>query len=90
MAETLIGWDEDGIFLVLEEKGETFSALPAFEDMTLDELLEYKDRVTEKLHAMDQNEPKRKSGEEREAWENLHEDLEDIRDEVAEYIDELK
>ena len=89
MAEKLIGWDEDGVFLLIEENGETVLALPAFEDMTLEELVEYKDRVTEKIHAMDENEPKRKSGEVREAWEELHEELEDIRDEVAEYIDEF-
>lgn len=89
MAEKLIGWDEDGVFLRVEENGEEILALPAFEDMTLDELTEYKERVTEKIHAMDACEPKRKSGEAREAWEELHEELEDIRDEVAEYIDEL-
>ena len=88
MTEKLIGWDDDGIFLILEENGEEICAVPDFADMTLAELQEYCERITEKIHSMDETEPKQKSGEKREAWEELHEDLEDIRDEVLEYIDE--
>lgn len=87
--ETLIGWDEDGVFLLVEENGETVSALPAFEDMTWEELTQYWERINDKIHAMDEKEPKQKSGALREAWEELHEELEDIRDEVAERIDDL-
>lgn len=89
MAEKLIGWDEDGVFLVIEENGEEVLGLPDFEDFTLSELQEYHERISDKIHRMDETEPKQKSGEKREAWEELHEELEDIRDEVAELIDEL-
>lgn len=89
MAEKLIGWDEDGIFLIVEEDGEEILAVPDFADMTLEELTEYKERLTDKIHEMDKSEPKQKTGEKRDAWEELHEELEDMRDEVAEYIDEL-
>lgn len=87
MAEKLIGWDEDGIFLILEEDGKTIFVIPDFAEMTLEELLLYKERVIEKIHFMDKNEPKQKYSDERDVWEALHEDLEDIRDEVADYID---
>ncbi len=89
MTEKLIGWDEDGVFLIVEEHGEEILAVPDFADMTLAELQEYHKRISDKIHAMDASEPKQKSGDKREAWEELHEELEDIRDEVAEVIDEL-
>ena len=89
MAEKLIGWDEDGIFLLVETETEIISALPDFADMEKEELLAYRARVTDKICALDQKEPKTKTGEARESWELLHEDLEDIRDEVDEYLDEL-
>ena len=89
MAEKLIGWDADGIFLIVEENGEEIFAVPDFNDMSLEELQEYKERLTDKIHAMDEAEPKQKTGEKREEWEELHEELEDMRDEVAELIDEL-
>lgn len=91
MEEKLIGWDNDGIFLIIEvtEKGKAKTVLvtPDFENMTKEELLEYKERVTEKIHEMNENEPKRKSGEKYEEWLDFHEDLEDIRDEVSEFLD---
>ena len=91
MEEKLIGWDDDGIFLIIEisEKGKTKIVLstPDFEYMSKQELMEYKERVTEKINQMNENEPKRKSGEKYEEWLDLHEDLEDIRDEVMEFID---
>ncbi len=89
MAEKLLGWDEDGVFLIVEEDGEEILAVPDFADMTLAELQEYKERISDKIHSMDEAEPKQKSGDKRDAWEELHEELEDIRDEVAEFIDEL-
>lgn len=89
MAEKLIGWDEDGIFLLVETETGVVSALPEFADMEKEELLVYRARVVQKICALDQKEPKAKSGEARENWELLHEDLEDIRDEVDEYLDEL-
>ena len=91
MEEKLVGWDNDGIFLIIEvaEKGKTktVSVTPDFEYMTKDELSEYLDRVNGKIDSMDENEPKRKSGDRYEEWLDLHEDLEDIRDEVMEFMD---
>ncbi|MBQ7039215.1 MAG: hypothetical protein IJN39_01465 [Clostridia bacterium] len=91
MEEKLIGWDDDGIFLIVEisDKGKTktVSITPDFEYMTKEELIEYNERVTEKIRDMNENEPKRKSGDKYDSWLDLHEDLEDIRDEVLEFID---
>ncbi len=88
MAENLIGWDADGVFLVVETDGKEELMLPDFASMTKEELLEYKERITDKIHALNENEPKRK-GEAFDIWEALHEELEDIRDELYEFIDEI-
>ena len=88
MAEKLIGWDQDGVFLIVETDGKEEFMIPDFSAMTKEELVEYKDRVTDKIHALNETEPKRK-GEAFDKWEELHEELEDIRDELYEFIDTL-
>lgn len=88
MAEKLIGWDEDGVFLIVEVNGKEELMVPDFTAMTRDELIEYKDRINDKIRTMNENEPKRK-GEGFDKWEELHEELEDLRDELYEFIDEI-
>ena len=59
MEEKLIGWDNDGIFLIIEvtEKGKTKTVFvtPDFDSMTKEELIEYKSRVTEKIQELNSN-----------------------------------
>ncbi|MBQ2968135.1 MAG: hypothetical protein IJE10_08470 [Clostridia bacterium] len=88
MAEKLIGWDADGVFLLVETEKGTEEMLPDFASMTKEELVEYKGRIIDKIHALNEKEPKRK-GEAFDKWEALHEELEDLRDEIAEIIDEM-
>ena len=88
MSEKLIGWDADGVFLLVETEKGTEEMLPNFASMTKDELEEYKERVIDKIHILNDKEPKRK-GEAFDQWEALHEELEDIRDEIEEIIDEM-
>ena len=88
MAEKLIGWDADGVFLIVEVSGKEELRLPDFTAMTKDELIEYKERINDKIHAMNENEPMRK-GDAFDKWLALHEELEDLRDEIAEIMDEM-
>lgn len=54
--------------------------------LTRPELEAYLEDVRDALSWLDENEPKKKKGEDFELWCDCHEDLEDLADELAERL----
>jgi len=62
---------------------------PDIDSMTLEELTELLDELTDLCAQMDATEPEAMEGDEFEAWAQRHEELEDLIDDVVDRIEEL-
>ena len=65
-----------------------FRAYRNIEDMTKEELLAYLKDLRAQIAALDEEEPEDMESAEYEAWGEQHEELEDLADEVQEFLDE--
>lgn len=63
---------------------------PDIDDMTIDELMAYRDELEEGIARLDSIEPADEESEEYDDWADHHEDLEDLLDEVEDRLDELQ
>lgn len=63
---------------------------PDIEALDLSGLEDYLDTLRGRLEDLDAREPAARDGEAREAWEDDHEDLEDLIDEVLDRMDDLR
>ena len=59
------------------------------EEMTLEQLYEYREQLMEDIAELDEKEPFDESSEEFVAWAEEHEDMEDLLDDVVDRIEEL-
>ena len=59
------------------------------EEMTLEQLYEYREQLMEDINELDGQEPFDESSEEFVAWAEEHEELEDLLDDVVDRIEEL-
>ena len=60
---------------------------PDLEHMTEEELRRELSEVWEKISVLDYQEPEDMNSEEYEAWAEQHEDLEDLADEIQDYLE---
>ena len=60
------------------------------DDMNLEELAAYREKLKEQLEALDAEEPENEESDEYEEWTEKHEDLEDLLDDVTDRIEELE
>ncbi len=60
------------------------------EEMTVPELEELLSELQEQKRELDKREPKKKDGDEFDAWAQEHEDLEDAIDEILDILDEKR
>lgn len=58
--------------------------------MSLEEILDYRKKMTQELSRLDSSEPENIESKAHERWEDEHEELEDWLDEIDDLIDELK
>ena len=65
-------------------------AEPDIEAMNRDELCAYLETLKAKLSKLDEHEPKNMNSEKYDEWADVHEELEDLVDEVLERLDELQ
>ena len=73
-----------------KQDGEWFAALGnELDDLSLEELKEYRAELEARLCDMDEEEPEDMVGEAFERWADAHESLEDLLSEVEDRIDEL-
>ena len=59
------------------------------EEMTLEQLYEYREQLMADIAELDEKEPFDESSEEFVAWAEEHEDMEDLLDDVVDRIEEL-
>lgn len=68
---------------------ELLDSLPDIDDVTDEELPELREQIEDAIHALDQKEPRNMNSEAYEEWGDLHEELEDILDEILDRLEEL-
>lgn len=64
-------------------------SIPRVDEMDDDMLREYREKIGEAIEALDAVEPRNMNSEAYEAWAENHETLEDILDEILDYLDEI-
>lgn len=68
---------------------ELLDSMPDIDDVTDEELPELREQIEDAIHALDQKEPRNMNSEAYEEWGDLHEELEDILDEILDRLEEL-
>ena len=62
--------------------------LPDFGDLDMEELEQYRERTAQAIRELDALEPRSQTGEAYEQWAELHEDLEDVLDEILDCMED--
>ena len=63
---------------------------PDIDEMTAEELQEYKAQLEQQIAEFDEKEPEDQESEEFEEWAEQHEELEDLLDDVIDKLEELE
>lgn len=79
----------ESIIIKFSSKVQFEEELPNIDEMTIDGLKEYRDALVRKIEQLDFIEPEDEATEDYDNWADKHEELEDIRDEVNDRLDEL-
>lgn len=89
----VLGWDKDGIKIEIKISTETDEIIalksPDFEEMSLEELVEFRSRVINKIDNMEHNKPDVDS-DEYDDWKDTYYELEEMLVDVEELIENKK
>ena len=73
----------------LEEIAEFLDNVPDFDDMDAHVLRQYRKETEQMIAALNELEPRNQNSDAYEQWAELHEDLEDVLDEILDCLEDL-
>lgn len=71
-----------------EQIAEFLDSIPEVDEIPADALEEYREKIEDAIAQLDACEPKNEQSEAYELWGDMHEDLEDILDELLDRLEE--
>ncbi len=90
----ILGWDEDGIKqlakVTMGKLTTEVYVVPEFEEMSLEELKEYYERLEDKYDDLHNTEPDDEESEAHKDWEDKFEFIEELLEQVEEIIEERR